>query len=68
MTSTFLLLLLCPALQLQGFAPTLTTTDKQAIEAATANCPRLYRDSPCLVKMIKRADRNYWAICGKTKQ
>lgn len=27
-------------------------------------CKRVYPDAPCLKKIIKREERNYWVICN----
>jgi hypothetical protein len=38
--------------------------DEENMRAATARCPQLYSDAPCLSKFIKKQARTYEALCG----
>lgn len=40
------------------------SVDQQNLSIATKRCKQLYKNSPCLVKFIKRATNAYGAVCG----
>lgn len=42
----------------------ITKEDSKMLEYAKTRCIKIYTDSPCLKKFIKKDKRVYWAICG----
>lgn len=39
--------------------------DMPALKSAKVRCAQIYRNSPCLKKLTKRAPGEYQAICGR---
>lgn len=57
-------MLVCLTTILIGFSQTLSDNDKKVIASAKIGCERTYPESPCLVKLIKKEELVYNAICG----
>jgi hypothetical protein len=41
-------------------------TDKQHMGYAQKGCVKYYGEGACLVKLIKKGERNYYAVCRKS--
>lgn len=67
MIATLLLTLTCQAPLLVNFGDTLTENDLLTIKNAEKRCPQLYERSPCIAKVEKKSDTNYWVTCGRKK-
>lgn len=55
--------LIC-ATKLVGFSEALSKIDRATLNRAKTRCIYYYPDSPCLVKLIKKEEHVYHAICG----
>ncbi len=42
--------------------------DQQHLDTAKKRCGEIYKNSPCVVKFIKRTESDYSVICGKGKE
>jgi len=60
-------MLTCAVTVLIGFGPTLTKAETIVLKSAQKRCKEIYPEAPCLVKLIKKEELLYNAICGKKR-
>lgn len=58
----------CTPTQILNDTDVWNKTDDTHVNLAEKRCPEIYVESPCLKVFRKRAERTYWAICGKEKE
>ena len=39
--------------------------DRENLSFSKKRCKKIFKDSPCLLKFMKKSELNYWACCGK---
>ena len=59
--------LLCPPTQIINHTDKWTVNDQKTYVTAKKTCKNYYKDTPCLVKLIKKDTYTFNAICGKAK-
>ncbi len=55
----------CPKTVIENKTNEWNTQDKLTLYNAKRRCGKLYKDAPCLKKLIKKDNYTYNAICGK---
>ena len=56
----------CPVPQIYNKSgEPITREDKKSIKHMQKTCKTKYKKSPCLIKVLKKNPRNWWACCGK---
>jgi hypothetical protein len=58
----------CPPTELVGFENGMTEDDKANIKNFKKRCGEIYPDSPCLKRVTKRGELNYWVVCGAANE
>lgn len=54
----------CPKTLIVDNTKTWNENDKEVLETAKVRCSKIYPDSPCVKKFIKKSDTNYNVVCG----
>ncbi len=59
---------ICAATIIVNMTAVWTPNDAEELKIATKRCATIYPEAPCLKKLVKKEDHNYWAICGEAKK